>query len=139
MEHFDTLTAKKHHRKPKFSKLMFGCGSVTNWVKPLRHKEQTLTFLHTVLPTWEQVVNSSKYSTAPGLNIKIRQSIVGFLSQNVSEDIRNTPFQSRQSFHNPAGMWLARFWIFFFVLCVCATSNLKLNKILTTLVHMQAH
>ena len=139
MEHFDTLTAKKHHQKPKFSKLMFGCGSVTNWVKPLRHKEQTLTFLHTVLPTWEQVVNSSKCSTAPGLNIKITQSIVGFLRQNVSEDIRNTPFQSRQSFHNPAGMWLARFWIFFFVLFVCATSNLKLNKILTTLVHMQAH
>ena len=138
MEHFDTLTAKKHHQKPKLSKLMFGCGSVTNWVKPLRHKEQTLTFLHTVLPTWEQVV--IQVFDCPWLEY---QDHTKHCRISQSECFRghqkHTPFQSRQSFHNPAGMWLARFWIFFFVLCVCATSNLKLNKILTTLVHMQAH
>ena len=35
--------------------------------RPQRHWEQTLTFLYPVPPTWEQVVNSSKCSTVPGL------------------------------------------------------------------------
>ena len=50
----------------------------------------------------------------PHLNYRIRKRFPGFLSWNISEDIRNTPSQ-RQSFRNPAGTWLARFvsW------CVC--------------------
>ena len=114
----DTLNAKKHLLRPKCVKLMVWFHDKLG--KTPKTKEQTLTFLYTVLPTWEQVVNSSKCSTVPCLNFWIRQSITGFLSKNISEDIRNTPSKNRQSFHNPAGMWLAKF--FFFVLaskCVC--------------------
>ena len=126
----DTLTANKHLLLPKCSEMMMWFYDKLG--ETLKTYRATLTFLDAVLLTWEQAANSSKCPTVPSLNFRIRQSIIGFLSQNISEDIRNTPFQSRQSFHNPAGIWLARFWIFFLVLCVCATSNLKLNNILTT-------
>ena len=50
-----------------------GVGSnMTKWMKPQEHKKQTLTFLHTVLPTWEQTAKSSKCSTAPSMNYKNR-------------------------------------------------------------------
>ena len=50
-----------------------GVGSiVTKWMKPQGHKKQTLTFLHAVLPTWEQTAKSSKCPTAPSMNYRIR-------------------------------------------------------------------
>ena len=50
-----------------------GVGSImTKWMKPQEHKKQTLTFLHTVLPTWEQTAKSSKCPTAPSMNYRIR-------------------------------------------------------------------
>ena len=50
-----------------------GVGSImTKWMKPQKHKKQTLTFLHTVLPTWEQTAKSSKCPTAPSMNYRIR-------------------------------------------------------------------
>ena len=50
-----------------------GVGSImTKWIKPQEHKKQTLTFLHTVLPTREQTAKSSKCPTAPSMNYRIR-------------------------------------------------------------------
>ena len=50
-----------------------GVGSImTKWMKPQEHKKQILTFLHTVLPTWEQTAKSSKCPTAPSMNYRIR-------------------------------------------------------------------
>ena len=80
---------KKHLLRPK-------CVKLSVWfhdklVETPKTKEKTLTFLYTVLPAREQVVNSSKCSTVPSLNFRIRQSITGFPSWNISEDIKNTP------------------------------------------------
>ena len=56
-----------------FSFLEKGVGSImTKWMKPQEHKKQSLTFLYTVLPTWEQTAKSSKCPTAPRKNYRIR-------------------------------------------------------------------
>ena len=47
-------------------------GILTKWMKPWEHEKQTLTFLHAVLPTWEQTAKSSKCPTAPSMNYRIR-------------------------------------------------------------------
>ena len=50
-----------------------GVGSImTKWMKPQEHTKQTLTFLHTVFPTWEQTAKSSMCPTAPSMNYRIR-------------------------------------------------------------------
>ena len=126
----DTLTANKHLLLPKCSEMMvWFYDKLGETLKTYRANSHLPLCCPPNLRASSQLI---QVSNCPSLNFRIRQSIIGFLSQNTSEDIRNTPFQSRQSFHNPAGIWLARFWIFFLVLCVCATSNLKLNNILTT-------
>ena len=47
------------------------CRIITKWMKPEEHEKQTLTFLHAVLPTWEQTAKSSKRPTAPSMNYRI--------------------------------------------------------------------
>ena len=88
-----------------------GVGSImTKWMKPQEHKNQTLTFLHTVLPTWEQTAKSSKCPTAqlPPAWItgsdKVSQDFSVGISQRTSEF---TPSQ-RQSLHSLAQARLAR-------------------------------
>ena len=51
---------------------LFWCGIMTKLNETLGYEEQTLTFLHTVLPTREQVVEFSKCPTTPGMNEGIR-------------------------------------------------------------------
>ena len=105
----DTLNAKKHLLRPKCVKLMVWFHDKLG--KTPKTKEQTLTFLYTVLPTWEQVVNSSKFPTVPSLNFRIRQSITGFLRASTTQQGCD---------------WL-NFFSLFLLLGVCATSNLKLK------------
>ena len=69
----DILFTDKHLSGPNC--VLERCGIVTHQVmKPYRNKKQTLTFLHAVLPTCEQMAKSSKCPTAPSKNYRIRQS-----------------------------------------------------------------
>ena len=71
VEHFQTYCLQASALL--FFNLEKGVGSImTKWMKPQEHKKQTLTFLHTVLPTWEQTAKSSKCPTAPSMNYRIR-------------------------------------------------------------------
>ena len=54
----------------------------------LKHEKQTLTFLHVVLPTWEQTAKSSKCQTAPVRiteSDKVSQDFSVGISQRTSE------------------------------------------------------
>jgi len=110
------------------------CGTVTNSVRPLRHEKQTLTVLHAVNPTWEQTGNNSKCPTVPSLNYRIRQSFPGFLSWNISEEIRNTHlFRGRASTTQQGRDWLDLNMTTLVLVCV-PPSVLELNDNLRTLV-----
>ena len=81
---------------------------------PWRHGKQTHTFLYSVPPTWEQVVNSTKCSTVPALNKRSDKTEQDFKVGIINEDYRNNTEQKKQSGSNPiAGSRLARSLLFF--------------------------
>ena len=71
VEHSQTSFAGKHLTVFFISKKVWVVLWQNEW-NPKNIRKQTLTFFHTVLPTWEQTAKSSNCPTAPSKNYRIR-------------------------------------------------------------------